>query len=680
MRLLLKPATIVIACLFVRSGVTSDVGLEKRDNITLKAPIVGTPSEHWEGVDGTWSTFEVRVGTPATTYRVLPATSWQETWVVYGAAAGICNTSIGVPLDCDDARGGVFDGSKSSTWIQSDQDFLGLDAGLGYQGVGQYGFDTVGMGYTNSSGPTLPHQIVSEIVTDYWWFGIFGLGFQPTNFSTYGNPQASFSDTLYSNGTISSMSWSYTAGAYYRLKSIFGNLIFGGYDASRFTPNDVIFTMTGDNLRDIVVTIRSITSTTSSGNTTLMSTPEFAFIDSAVPELYLPTSVCQAFEKAFGLTLDSKSGLYLINASTHANLQQLNPNITFTLANQKSGGKTIDLVLPFAAFDLNVTSPVIANSTSFYFPIKPTTDDTLYTLGRTFLQETYVTTHYNSRTFNVSQCIFDDTASPSVIALPAVLPTSATNSSSSSPSSTPGSKNGSGSKKLSGGAIGGIVVGILVAAILAVFLLFCIFRRRKQQRSVLAAQKAEEEAKGPVHEIDSGKRVDPRTTSAYSEQASGITSEVSGNDARVEKWGIPVMVPQELEADIPPSNTSDTGSSDGEGSNRRLGTTMTGARAGGLSPVREHKPKTPLAEMDASERGLGEPTELPRVGSNRESSELGEEHIVSPSSDTMPSIMQRSRPGVRTSGGTEPSPTISEGTWSPSTPVQRRGSRFEERL
>lgn len=182
------------------------------------------------------------------------------------------------------------------------------------------GFDTVGLGYTNDTGETLTHQIVSEIAADDWWFGIFGLGFQPANFSTYGNSQASFADTLWSNGTISSMSWGYTAGAYYRLKSIFGELIFGGYDAARFTPNDVIFTMTDDNLRDIVVTVRSITSTTSSGNTTLMSTPEFAFIDSSVSELWLPTTVCQAFEKTFGLTLDSASGLCLINASTHSSL------------------------------------------------------------------------------------------------------------------------------------------------------------------------------------------------------------------------------------------------------------------------------------------------------------------------------------------------------------------------
>jgi hypothetical protein len=179
------------------------------------------------------------------------------------------------------------------------------------------------------------------------------------------------------------MSWSYTAGAYYRLKSVFGNLIFGGYDASRFTPNHVVFTMTGDNLRDIVVTIRGITATTGQGNTTLMSSPEFAFIDSAVPEIWLPVDVCHQFEKAFGLEVDLASGLYLLNDTTHQNLLNMNPKITFTLANEKSGGVTTDIVLPYGAFDLNVTAPVVINETSYYFPIRSTSDDTLYTLGRT---------------------------------------------------------------------------------------------------------------------------------------------------------------------------------------------------------------------------------------------------------------------------------------------------------
>ena len=528
------------------------------------------------------------------------------------------------------------------------------------------GFDTVGLGYTNSTGsdggPTLTHQIVAEIVSNYWWFGMLGLGFQPTNFSGYGNPQASFSDTLYSNGTISSMSWSYTAGAYYRLKSVFGQLVFGGYDASRFTPNDVGFTMTGDNLRDIVVTVQSITSTTASGNTTLMSTPIFSFIDSTVPEIWLPIAVCQEFEKAFGLTLDNATGLYLINSSTHNSLLNLNPNITFALSNQKSGGPTVDLVLPYAAFDLNASEPFLTNATSLYFPIKQASDDTEYTLGRTFLQETYVTTDYNSRTFNVSQCIFDQTASAQIIAIPSNLPNNTSGGSNSTSGSGAGTGIGGGgssgsSKKLSGGAIAGIVIGVLALIALAGLLFFLCFRRRKR-----AASEGEKRPASPVHEIDTGKRVEPANSSAYSQQASAFTSEVSGQDAKVEIQGNPIMHPQELEAEVPlmQGNSPARRVSGPSDSSRETG----GTGVSSLSPVIEHG-HTPLAELGQGERGSG----------NGQRG-INEDDIVSPNSDGVPpnTMMGRGRPDITVS-----SPTVSEATWSPSTPVHRRGSRFEER-
>jgi hypothetical protein len=58
----------------------------------------------------------------------------------------------------------------------------------------------------------------------YVWFtnpstdsGIFGLNTQPVNFTSLGNfSSPSFISTLKDEGTIPSLSWSYTAGAKYR--------------------------------------------------------------------------------------------------------------------------------------------------------------------------------------------------------------------------------------------------------------------------------------------------------------------------------------------------------------------------------------------------------------------------------------------------------------------------------
>ncbi|KAH8668049.1 aspartic peptidase domain-containing protein [Tricladium varicosporioides] len=634
-------------------GVTADEGeLIKRDNVTLKAPVVVVPSQHWEGVDGTWSTFELRVGTPAQDVRVLPATSWQETWVVYGAAANACNASLGIPSNCNEARGRFFDSAMSSSWEAGPQLYLGLNAQLGYEGLGQYGFDTVGFGFMNDTGPTLKHQIVSEMISDTWFLGMLGLGFQPTNFSNYANPQPSFADTLWSNGNISSMSWSYTAGAYYRLKGVLGSLIFGGYDASRFTPNDVIFTMTSDNLRDIVVTIRSITSTTASGNMTLMSTPELVYIDSSVPELWLPTEVCQQFEKAFGLKWDNSSGLYLVNSTTHGNLLRLNPNITVTLANQKSGGPTIDIVLPYASFNLNVTSPILLNRTSQYFPLKQASNSNLYTLGRAFLQEAYVTAHYNSRTFNVSQCVFDDSLSPHVLALPSTLPTST----SSSPTNDTKSSFKAYHKTLLGGAIAGIIIGILAFLALIILAIFLIHKCRNCP---------EKRPSTPIAEIDTDKRIEPcKGSSAYTaQQGSGLTNEVSSQDAKVEIKGDPIMHPQELAAEVPSTPTTLV-----VNDNRR----HSGNGGRNLSPLKETR--APLTELNLGERRLRE---------SWTGGQVDEGHAMCMNTDMLPSMMERERGG--NSVDSRVYNPISKGgrtSWGPATTTTslgRRQSRFEER-
>ena len=68
--------------------------------------------------------------------------------MVYGAAAGVCNTTLGVKANCAEDRGGVFDSANSPTWTQTqttavaNQFELGINEQFGYEGVGQYGTHT----------------------------------------------------------------------------------------------------------------------------------------------------------------------------------------------------------------------------------------------------------------------------------------------------------------------------------------------------------------------------------------------------------------------------------------------------------------------------------------------------------------------------------------------------------
>jgi aspartyl protease len=352
-------------------------------------PLVIPASQWFEGNDGPWSTFDMRVGTPQQYVRVLVSTASPESMVVLSSDG--CSTSVftTVPPNCAVSRGKLFDQNASTSWkdagrYQINDNGVGLEANLGYQQVAQFGLDNVGLGL---QGPILSNQTVAGIATPSpFYLGIFGLNNQPVNFSTLGNYSApSFIQTLKDQKKIPSISWSYTAGAIYRLKQVYGQLIFSGYDTSRFTENSVSFTMADDITRDLVVSLQSI-SYSGETSTTLLSNSIDIFIDSTDPNLWLPNEAVDAFEKAFGLKADSASGLYLVNDTHHQDLLKTNAEVTFTLSDVKAGGDTVAITLPYRAFDLTASAPLVSTNSS-YFPLKRANSSAQYTLGRVFLQE-----------------------------------------------------------------------------------------------------------------------------------------------------------------------------------------------------------------------------------------------------------------------------------------------------
>lgn len=81
---------------------------------------------------------------------------------------------------------------------------------------GDYGFDTLGLGYSGSGGPTLDHQVVASIATKDFYLGNLGLTPRPVNFSTFDDPSPSFLTSLRNQSMIPSLSYGYNAGAQYR--------------------------------------------------------------------------------------------------------------------------------------------------------------------------------------------------------------------------------------------------------------------------------------------------------------------------------------------------------------------------------------------------------------------------------------------------------------------------------
>lgn len=174
------------------------------------------------------------------------------------------------------------------------------------------------------------------------------------------------------------------------MKKVYGSLTLGGYDKSKFIPNHVSFQFATDITRDLLVGLQSITySDNDEKDKVLLSKGILTFVDATVPHIWLPEEVCKAFEKAFGLQYNSTANRYLVNDTLHERLQAQKPSVTFTLGNNIAGGANVKITLPYDAFDLQVKWPIV-EKTQRYFPLRRAANDTQYTLGRTFLQESYV--------------------------------------------------------------------------------------------------------------------------------------------------------------------------------------------------------------------------------------------------------------------------------------------------
>ena len=163
-----------------------------------------------DGDDGPWSSFTLRIGTPAQDVRVMISTAGQETWVVLPEGCPASDSS------CPDQRGQTYIMNSSSTWHQTGFYELYIEQNLNITGNAQVGNETVGLGLQGSGGPTLNDQIVGGIATTDFWVGMFGINPKPTNFTTLDEGQASYMTSLKDQNMIPSLSVGYTAGNQYR--------------------------------------------------------------------------------------------------------------------------------------------------------------------------------------------------------------------------------------------------------------------------------------------------------------------------------------------------------------------------------------------------------------------------------------------------------------------------------
>lgn len=198
-------------------------------------------------------------------------------------------------------------------------------------------------------------------------------------------------------------------------------------------------------------------------------------IDTAVPHLWLPRGICDRFEQAFGLSYDNHTGLYRILDEARTKLSQQSPTITFSLGASLNPDERVNIVLPYAALDLQASYPVYPHATNS-FPIRRAENATELVLGRALLQEAYVVADYGRGNYSIHQALFPRTTDPKQI----ITITDPKRPIIANTTGTPVHQSSKVPKKTIIGTSVGVVFTVFVVSLLAVV----FHRRRRQQERV----------------------------------------------------------------------------------------------------------------------------------------------------------------------------------------------------
>ncbi|KAH7405980.1 aspartic peptidase domain-containing protein [Phaeosphaeria sp. MPI-PUGE-AT-0046c] len=441
----------------------------------LGKPLNILPSQFWDGTDGPWSTFRIGVGSGSTQqFRVLPASGQSSTLLVLPEVCPSTSTDSG--KDCSEQHGGLYMRNESKTWNMRGEYRLDtyLEQRVGTEGDGLYGFDDLSLGWTGDGLPIIKNQSIAGTITSTLPIGSLAINSRPVNFTDYNSPIPSLLQTLRNMSTpIPSLSWSYTAGAYNLSPKVFGSLVLGGFDSTRFEPNGLIFPFGADLSLDLQVAIQRISINGTDGSD--LSPSLITYISTLVSDIWLPKNVCDYFAKAYGLSHNATTDEFFINSTMHDFNLSKQPVTRFEIGPDTSG-PSILIRLPYWNFFLAAQA---VNSGSgkaeqmFRFPIKTALNDSQYILGRAFLQSAYLSTDYERKTFNLSQALYPSTATKQNI-LPILPPEF------SKPSSIPEA----GSKGLSTGVIAGVAIGGAAAVLALAAAIFILCRRRRRRSKI----------------------------------------------------------------------------------------------------------------------------------------------------------------------------------------------------
>ncbi|KAI1386484.1 acid protease [Hypoxylon trugodes] len=349
-------------------------------------------------------------------------------------------------------------------------------------------------------------QLVAGVNETGYYTGFFGLGITPGRFNNV-VAQSPISELVEQSGTIPSHSYGYTAGAYYGgSRGTPLSLTLGGYDASRFEPHDTDFSLNATT-RQPEVLLRAITASVSDASKAPTTWPESstslsyfnesvtALLDSTTPYLWLPETICDRFAASLNLTWNETFGLYLFPDNDNLERYRSSPDLslTFTLSspdNRDDFGQplnvpgVVNITISANAFIQSLRYPFMnlieyGASAVPYFPLRRTNDSGRVVIGRSFFQEAYLITNYETSSFSIHKAKFPDNPLRDTS-----IKTIAFSDKSPYPGPPPQPGDGGG---LSQSQTIGIAIGVCFICIIGIVVIILLRRRKRKQR-----QQAEE--------------------------------------------------------------------------------------------------------------------------------------------------------------------------------------------
>jgi hypothetical protein len=311
-----------------------------------------------------------------------------------------------------------------------------------------------------------------------------------------------FLNRAYLTGNIPSVSYGLHVGSVW--PPVPGSLVLGGYDRSR-----CISTPLESNhdflLAELSLEVASggwpflnasgidskhlLRSGNASNNTiTVMPNP-------GVPYMYLPEDTCSTIASFLPVTFDQKIGYYIWNTTDPAFKAIMSSPSALKFSFSTDSGIE-DISVPFALLNLTLDYPLVSTPTQ-YLPCVPCTpsDDSLYHLGRAFLQAVFLGQHGQTQKTFLAQA-----PGPGLNAQ-ALTRLASTDSRLTAMANPPdwnatwtgylkalpdnhasSSTDPSGTDELSAGAISGIVVGVVGGLGLCALAAFLCQRRRKRNK------------------------------------------------------------------------------------------------------------------------------------------------------------------------------------------------------